>query len=86
MATYQPGQLYQVPPAEFMPDPNQPRKYLDPAALDELSASVGQMGVIQPIVCRQDTATGISYVVAGERRCMATHRASRRAGHHASHG
>jgi ParB family chromosome partitioning protein len=82
MATYQPGQLYQVPLAELMPDPNQPRKYLDPAALDELAASMGQMGVIQPIVCRQDRATGISYVVAGERRCMAAHRA----GHHASRG
>jgi ParB family chromosome partitioning protein len=71
MATYQPGQLYQVPLAEMRPDPNQPRKYLDPEALDEMAASVGQMGIIQPVVCRQDAATGLVYVVAGERRCVA---------------
>jgi hypothetical protein len=54
MAAYQPGQLYQVPLAELQADPNQPRKYMDPAALEELTASVGQMGIIQPVVCRQD--------------------------------
>jgi ParB family chromosome partitioning protein len=75
MATYQPGQLYQVPLAEMRPDPNQPRKYLDPAALDEMTASVTQLGIIQPVVCRQDTATGLVYVVAGERRCVAAMKA-----------
>ncbi|MDA8124124.1 MAG: ParB/RepB/Spo0J family partition protein [Deltaproteobacteria bacterium] len=75
MTAYQPGQLYQVPLAEVQSDPNQPRKYMDPAALEELTASVGQMGVIQPIVCRQDGATGLVYTVAGERRCAAARKA-----------
>jgi ParB-like chromosome segregation protein Spo0J len=48
--------LYQVPLAELQPDPAQPRKYMDPAALEEMTASVGKMGIIEPVVCRQDLA------------------------------
>ncbi len=69
MATYAPNQLHAVPLAELQPDPMQPRKYLDPLALEELTASVGQVGIIEPIVCSQDQTTGLVYVVAGERRC-----------------
>jgi len=75
MATYVPNQLYHVPLAELQPDPAQPRKYTDPATLDEMTASVGQVGIIQPVVCRQDGATGLCYVVAGERRCAAARKA-----------
>jgi ParB-like chromosome segregation protein Spo0J len=64
MASYFPNQLFQVPRAELQPDPTQPRNYMDPMALDELTASVGKVGIIQPIVCRQDPATGLVYVVA----------------------
>lgn len=64
MATYVSNQLYQVPLAELQPDPAQPRKYMDLAALEEMTASVGQVGIIQPVVCRQDPATGLVYVVA----------------------
>ena len=75
MATYLPNQLYQVPLAELQPDPAQPRKYMDPVALDEMTASVSQVGIIQPVVCRQDPATGLVYTVAGERRCAAARKA-----------
>ena len=75
MASYIPNQLYQVPLAELQPDPAQPRKYMDPAALEEMTASVGQVGIIQPVVCRQDPSTGLVYVVAGERRCAAARKA-----------
>ncbi len=75
MAAYLPNQLFQVPLAELQPDPAQPRKYMDPVALDEMTASVGQVGIIQPVVCRQDAATGLVYVVAGERRCAAARKA-----------
>jgi hypothetical protein len=64
MAAYLPNQLFQVPLAELQPDPAQPRKYMDPVALDEMTASIGQVGIIQPIVCRQDPATGLVYVIA----------------------
>ena len=43
---------------------------MDPVALAEMTASVGQMGIILPVVCRQDPATGLIYVLAGERRCL----------------
>jgi ParB family transcriptional regulator, chromosome partitioning protein len=75
MATYAKNQLYMVPLAEVQPDPSQPRKYMDPLALDELTASVTQMGIIEPVVCRQDPATGLVYAVAGERRCAAARKA-----------
>ena len=44
MATYVKNQLYMVPLAELQPDPAQPRKYMDPVALDKLMASIGQVG------------------------------------------
>jgi ParB family transcriptional regulator, chromosome partitioning protein len=34
--TYAPNQLHQAPLAELQPDPKQPRKYMDPAALQRL--------------------------------------------------
>jgi hypothetical protein len=50
MTTYAPNQLHLVPLAELQPDPMQPRKYLGPLALEELTASVGQVGIIEPVV------------------------------------
>ena len=54
MTMYAPNQLHSVQLAELQPDPMQPRKYVDPLAFEELTASVGQVGIIEPIVCRQD--------------------------------
>jgi ParB family chromosome partitioning protein len=71
MTTYAKNQLYMAPLAELQPDPRQPRKFMDPVALQELTASVRQMGIIEPVVCRQDPATSLIYTVAGERRCAA---------------
>ncbi|MFZ4438411.1 MAG: ParB/RepB/Spo0J family partition protein [Syntrophales bacterium] len=75
MTTYASNQLHMVPLAELQPDPAQPRKYVDPLALEELTASVSQVGIIEPVVCRQDPQTGLVYVVAGERRCAAARQA-----------
>lgn len=71
--TFVPGRVYQMPLAELQADPNQPRKYLDPAALDELTESVKQQKVITPILFRVEN--GIAFVIAGERRCIAARRA-----------
>ena len=71
--TFVPGRLYEMPLADLQPDPNQPRKYLDPAALDELTESVKQQSVVAPILFRVEN--GIAYVIAGERRCIAARRA-----------
>ena len=34
-------------------------------------------GIIEPVVCRQDPATGLVYTVAGERRCAAARKAGK---------
>ena len=69
--TYVLKQLYQFPLAELYEDPDQPRKYFDPVAQDELIASIKQNGIIDPLVARQDKETGRAYVVAGGRRYAA---------------
>jgi ParB family chromosome partitioning protein len=55
------------------PHPNQPRRHFDEAALDELAASIGSRGVIQPVIVRP---LGEGYqLVAGERRWRAAQKA-----------
>lgn len=64
------GKLYQLSINELQPDPNQPRKYFDPEGLNELTASIKEKGVLQPILFRQDDG-GKLLIVAGERRFKA---------------
>jgi len=73
---YKPNQLYAVPLSDLQADANQPRKFLDPQALEELTASVTQHGILEPILFRQDKKTGVLYVVVGERRCAAARQAN----------
>jgi ParB family chromosome partitioning protein len=63
-----------LPVARIEPDPEQPRRHFDEAALDELAASIAQRGVIQPIVVRRLAADRYQ-LVAGERRWRAAQRA-----------
>jgi ParB family chromosome partitioning protein len=65
---YEKGQLYQLELAHLQADPNQPRKYLDPQALEDLTESIRQHGVLMPILFRQDAALEANLIVAGERR------------------
>ena len=67
---YEKGQLYQIALSDLQADPNQPRKILDPLALDELTTSIAKMGVVQPIVFRRDDVNNL-VIVAGERRVTA---------------
>jgi ParB family transcriptional regulator, chromosome partitioning protein len=71
--TFVPGRLYNMPLADLQQDPNQPRKYIDPAALEELTASIREHRVIAPILFRVEN--GLFYIVAGERRCIAARQA-----------
>ncbi len=58
-----------LPLAEIHPNPYQPRRTFDDAALGELRESIREHGVLQPIVVRRSP---IGYeVVAGERRLRA---------------
>lgn len=58
---------------EIVPDPDQPRRNFDELALDELSASVKEHGILQPIVVTP--YQGKYMIVAGERRYRAAERA-----------
>ena len=49
-ARYEKGQLYHIPLTDLKADPNQPRKYMDPQALEDLAASIAQHGVLTPIL------------------------------------
>jgi ParB family chromosome partitioning protein len=54
----------------------QPRKYIDKSSLEELTNSIKEQGVIQPIVVRPDKFSEGKYeIVAGERRWLASQNA-----------
>lgn len=62
--------IQNVPISSIQPDPQQPRTYFDQDKLEELSASIEQHGILQPLIVtpsEQDTYT----IVAGERRYRA---------------
>ena len=54
---------------ELSPNPAQPRRVFDAAALDELAASIREHGILQPLTVRR-TEHGYE-LVAGERRARA---------------
>lgn len=51
-------------------NPSQPRQDFDQQALEDLAASIGHIGIIQPITLRQEE-DGTYLIVAGERRFRA---------------
>jgi len=59
-----------VPLAKLTANPDQPRRTLEQAALDELAASIKEHGVIQPIIVVPKD--GGYQIVAGERRFRAS--------------
>ena len=65
------GRLQQIPLNQLDRNPYQTRTVsIDPAALNELVASIQAVGVLQPIIVRP-VAGGRYQVIAGERRCEA---------------
>lgn len=64
-----PGSLAHLPVDQIDPNPRQPRTNWDLDALEELAASVGQLGVLQPVVVRPNGAR--FELVMGERRLRA---------------
>lgn len=61
--------LLSLPLAEIEPNRNQPRKYFDEKALDDLSDSIAEYGLIQPITVRK--ISGGYELISGERRYRA---------------
>src|SRR6266849_2905097 len=63
------GSLVEVPIQDIKPNPFQPRRTVDPAALEELVSSIKQAGLLQPVVVRR--TNGGYELIAGERRLRA---------------
>lgn len=71
-----PGAVYrEISPAEIEPNPKQPRTQFDEEALAELTHSVKEFGLLQPIVVRE-MAPGRYQLIMGERRWRASQQAA----------
>ena len=66
--------LVDIPIGDVRPSSYQPRKHFDEEGLASLTASVRELGVLQPILVRP-SADGIYELIAGERRWRAAKRA-----------
>lgn len=66
--------LEEIPVGNIVPNPNQPRVHFDEEALSDLTASVREIGVLQPIQVRP-LGDGQFELIAGERRWRAARRA-----------
>lgn len=54
----------------IVPNPGQPRRTFDEDSLDELAASIRELGIVQPLSLR-DNGDGTYQIIAGERRWRA---------------
>ena len=69
-------QTNKVPIKDIRRNKFQPRKHFSKDSLDELTNSIKEQGVIQPIVVRPDKANADKYeIIAGERRWLASQNA-----------
>ena len=59
-----------VDPNLLKPNPHQPRQVFDETELKELSDSIVEHGIVQPIII-EDAGDGTFYIIAGERRTRA---------------
>jgi ParB family chromosome partitioning protein len=66
--------LREVPVGSISPNPHQPRAYFDEEALASLTASIAELGVLQPILVREVGDERFE-LIAGERRWRAAKRA-----------
>jgi ParB family chromosome partitioning protein len=55
-------------------NPDQPRTHFDPARIDELTASIKEQGILQPLLVRRRPQGGYE-LIAGERRFRASKKA-----------
>jgi ParB family chromosome partitioning protein len=66
--------LVELPVTSLRPNPDQPREHFDEETLASLSASIRELGVLQPVLVKQ-AADGSYELIAGERRLRAAKRA-----------
>lgn len=68
------SQLREVLLTQIQPNPYQPRSHFDESALETLTTSVAEVGVLQPVLLRE-VAPDQYELIAGERRWRAAQRA-----------
>jgi len=62
--------------SDLVPNKYQPRKLFDENNLEDLTKSIKERGMIQPIIVRKSNDDKSKYeIIAGERRCLAAQRA-----------
>ena len=66
--------LREVPVGAITPNPHQPRRYFDEESLASLTASIAELGVLQPVLVREVGEERFE-LIAGERRWRAAKRA-----------
>jgi ParB family chromosome partitioning protein len=66
----------QLPISDLIPNKYQPRKIFDESNLEDLTNSIRERGIIQPIIVRQSPEDEKKFeIIAGERRWIAARRA-----------
>jgi ParB family chromosome partitioning protein len=69
-------QKNQLPISDLIPNKYQPRKIFDERNLEDLTNSIKERGIIQPIIVRKSNDDKTNYeIIAGERRWLAAQRA-----------
>ena len=70
------SQKNQLPVSDLIPNKYQPRKIFDESNLEDLTNSIKERGIIQPIIVRKSDDNKTKYeIIAGERRWLAAQRA-----------
>ena len=65
-----------LPLSDIIPNKFQPRKNFDQENLEDLTNSIKERGVIQPIIIRESNSSNSKYeIIAGERRWLAARKA-----------
>lgn len=70
-----PGGVAQVPVAQIIPNPRQPRAVFKPEDLAELADSIREHGIIQPLIVTRGEGDSHYTLIAGERRLQAAKQA-----------
>jgi ParB family chromosome partitioning protein len=69
-------QKNQLPISDLIPNKYQPRKIFDESNLEDLTNSIKERGMIQPIIVRKSNIENFKFeIIAGERRWIAAQRA-----------
>ena len=70
------NQKNQLPVSDLIPNKYQPRKNFDETNLEDLTNSIKERGIIQPIIVRKSNNENLKFeIIAGERRWLAAQRA-----------